>query len=71
MPEKCILDKGKNKDQLIGSYGLIEFNSNKNSKNKDLSLVLKNIIVTLEVTLLWERQVCVMGFDIMQSVYLI
>ena len=52
MPEKCILDKGTNKDQLIGSYGLIEFNSNENSKNKDLSLVLKNIIVTLEVTLL-------------------
>ena len=71
MPEKWILDKGKNKDQLIGSYGLIELNSNQNSKIKDLSLVLKNIIVTLEVTLLWERQVCVMGFDIMQSVFLI
>ena len=71
MPEKWILDKGKNKDQLIGSYGLIELNSNQNSKNKDLSLVLKNTIVTLEVTLLWERQVCVMGFDIMQSVFLI
>ena len=71
MPEKWILDKGKNKDQLIGSYGLIELNSNQNSKIKDLSLVLKNIIVTLEVTLLWERQVCGMGFDIMQSVFLI
>ena len=71
MPEKWILDKGKNKDQLIGSYGLIELNSNQNSKIKDLSLVQKNTIVILEVTLLWERQVCVMGFDIMQSVFLI
>lgn len=34
MPEKCVLDKGKNEDQLIGSYGLIEFNSNQNSEQK-------------------------------------
>lgn len=31
---KYVLDKEKNKDELIGSYGLIEFNSNQSSKQK-------------------------------------
>lgn len=68
---KYVLDKEKNKDELIGSYGFrVQFKPKLKTKNKDLDLVLKNII-TLEVMLLWERQVCVMGFDIMQSVFLI